>query len=53
MSWLPGVASQSSTHWRHVSMLASTASREVQSPYEAPPAPDGATGIHVVNVRVD
>ncbi len=29
------------------------ASGEVQSPYEAPPAPDGATGIHVVNVRVD
>ncbi|GAB3073787.1 sulfite oxidase [Intrasporangium mesophilum] len=26
---------------------------EVQSPLEAPPAPDGATGIHVVNVRVD
>jgi DMSO/TMAO reductase YedYZ molybdopterin-dependent catalytic subunit/uncharacterized MnhB-related membrane protein len=26
---------------------------EVQSPYEAPPAPDGATGIHVVNVRVE
>ena len=29
------------------------ASGEVQSPYEAPPAPDGATGIHVVNVRVE
>ncbi len=29
------------------------ATGEVQSPYEAPPAPDGATGIHVVNVRVD
>lgn len=26
---------------------------EVQSPLEAPPAPDGATGIHVVNVRVE
>jgi DMSO/TMAO reductase YedYZ molybdopterin-dependent catalytic subunit len=25
----------------------------VQSPYEAPPAPDGSTGIHVVNVRVE
>ncbi|MBC9822800.1 molybdopterin-dependent oxidoreductase [Terrabacter sp. MAHUQ-38] len=29
------------------------ASGEVQSPLEAPPAPDGATGIHVVNVRVE
>ena len=26
---------------------------EAQSPLEAPPAPDGATGIHVVNVRVE
>ncbi|WP_323099519.1 molybdopterin-dependent oxidoreductase [Intrasporangium sp. YIM S08009] len=26
---------------------------QVQSPYEAPPAPDGSTGIHVVNVRVE
>ena len=26
---------------------------QVQSPLEAPPAPDGATGIHVVTVRVE
>ncbi|RKT77001.1 DMSO/TMAO reductase YedYZ molybdopterin-dependent catalytic subunit [Terracoccus luteus] len=26
---------------------------EVQTPYDAPPAPDGATGIHTVTVRVD
>lgn len=28
-------------------------SGEVQSPLEAPPAPDGATGIHTITVRVD
>jgi DMSO/TMAO reductase YedYZ molybdopterin-dependent catalytic subunit len=28
-------------------------SGKVQSPVEAPPAPDGATGVHTINVRVE
>jgi len=53
-TWRQWVLDWDATPGSHdIRVRAYDASGEVQSPYEAPPAPDGATGIHVVNVRVD
>jgi len=53
-TWRQWVLDWAATPGSHdIRVRAYDASGEVQSPYEAPPAPDGATGIHVVNVRVE
>ena len=53
-TWRQWVLEWDATPGSHdIRVRAYDASGEVQSPYETPPAPDGATGIHVVNVRVE
>ncbi|HET7801005.1 MAG TPA: molybdopterin-dependent oxidoreductase [Humibacillus xanthopallidus] len=53
-TWRQWVLEWDATPGSHdIRVRAYDATGEVQSPYEAPPAPDGATGIHVVNVRVE
>ena len=53
-AWRQWVYDWDATPGSHdIRVRAYDATGEVQSPLEAPPAPDGATGIHVVNVRVE
>jgi DMSO/TMAO reductase YedYZ molybdopterin-dependent catalytic subunit len=53
-SWRQWVYEWQATPGNHdIRVRAHDAKGQVQSPLEAPPAPDGATGIHVVNVRVE
>ena len=53
-TWRQWVYEWDATPGSHdVRVRAYDAKGQVQSPLEAPPAPDGATGIHVVNVRVE
>jgi DMSO/TMAO reductase YedYZ molybdopterin-dependent catalytic subunit len=53
-TWRQWVYDWDATPGSHdIRVRAYDATGEVQSPLEAPPAPDGATGIHVVNVRVE
>ena len=53
-TWRQWVYEWDATPGSHdIRVRAYDAAGEVQSPLEAPPAPDGATGIHVVNVRVE
>ena len=53
-TWRQWVYEWDATPGSHdVRVRAYDAKGRVQSPLEAPPAPDGATGIHVVNVRVE
>ncbi|MER7073917.1 molybdopterin-dependent oxidoreductase [Terrabacter sp. NPDC000476] len=53
-TWRQWVYEWQATPGSHdIRVRAYDASGEVQSPLEAPPAPDGATGIHVVTVRVE
>jgi DMSO/TMAO reductase YedYZ molybdopterin-dependent catalytic subunit len=52
-TWRQWVLEWDATAGSHdIRVRAYDATGQVQSPYEAPPAPDGATGIHVVNVKV-
>ncbi|MEW1955132.1 molybdopterin-dependent oxidoreductase [Terrabacter sp. NPDC080008] len=52
-TWRQWVYEWDATPGSHdVRVRAYDAKGQVQSPLEAPPAPDGATGIHVVTVRV-
>ncbi|WP_374968603.1 molybdopterin-dependent oxidoreductase [Terrabacter sp. BE26] len=52
-TWRQWVYEWDATPGSHdIRVRAYDASGQVQSPLEAPPAPDGATGIHVVTVRV-
>jgi DMSO/TMAO reductase YedYZ molybdopterin-dependent catalytic subunit len=53
-TWRQWVYEWQATPGSHdIRVRAYDAKGQVQSPLEAPPAPDGATGIHVVNVRVE
>ena len=53
-TWRQWVYEWEATPGSHdIRVRAYDAKGQVQSPLEAPPAPDGATGIHVVNVRVE
>jgi hypothetical protein len=53
-TWRQWVYEWDATPGSHdIRVRAYDAKGQVQSPLEAPPAPDGATGIHVVNVRVE
>ena len=53
-TWRQWVYEWDATPGSHdIRVRAYDAKGQVQSPFEAPPAPDGATGIHVVNVRVE
>ncbi|MCU1538517.1 MAG: oxidoreductase molybdopterin binding protein [Humibacillus sp.] len=53
-TWRQWVYEWPATSGNHdIRVRAYDATGAVQSPYEAPPAPDGATGIHTVNVKVE
>ncbi|MBW8729980.1 MAG: molybdopterin-dependent oxidoreductase [Terrabacter sp.] len=53
-TWRQWVYEWDATPGSHdIRVRAYDAKGQVQSPLEAPPAPDGATGIHVVNIRVE